>query len=183
MPSPDSKINFALLRDRILSQNGKEYWRSLEEYADTPEFKEFVSREYPHEIEEWDSSLSRRNFVKVMGASLALAGLTGCVIQPTEKIVPYVNSQIGLLPGKSNYFATAMSLGGVAVGLLAKSYDGRPIKVEGNPASGQPRPYRHPRAGFRTRNVRSRSLEGGRKPWQSKDLAGILNGTAGEDRR
>ncbi|KXK00686.1 MAG: 4Fe-4S ferredoxin [Acidobacteria bacterium OLB17] len=96
----------------------------LEEYADTPEFKEFVSREYPHEIEEWDNSLSRRNFVKVMGASLALAGLTGCVIQPSEKIVPYVNSQMGLLPGKSNYFATAMSLGGVAVGLLAKSYDG-----------------------------------------------------------
>jgi MoCo/4Fe-4S cofactor protein with predicted Tat translocation signal len=67
MPSPEQKQNFALVRDRILEQNGKEYWRSLEEYADTPEFAEFISREYPHEIEEWDNSLSRRNFVKVMG--------------------------------------------------------------------------------------------------------------------
>lgn len=162
MPSPDSKINFALLRDRILSQNGKEYWRSLEEYADTPEFKEFVSREYPHEIEEWDNSLSRRNFVKVMGASLALAGLTGCVIQPTEKIVPYVNSQMGLLPGKSNYFATAMSLGGVAVGLLAKSYDGRPIKVEGNPD--------HPGSRGRTDILAQASVLGMFDPDRSKEV-------------
>ena len=105
MPSPESKQNFALLRNRILSQEGKEYWRSIEEYVDAPEFEEFVAREYPHEIEEWDNSLSRRNFVKVMGASLALAGLTGCVIQPPEKIVPYVKSPEGMLPGKPNYFA------------------------------------------------------------------------------
>jgi len=59
MPSPESKQNFALLRDRILSQNGKEYWRSVEEYVDAPEFEEFVSREYPHEIETWDDSLSQ----------------------------------------------------------------------------------------------------------------------------
>jgi molybdopterin-containing oxidoreductase family iron-sulfur binding subunit len=133
MPSPEQKQNFALVRDRILEQNGKEYWRSLEEYADTPEFAEFISREYPHEIEEWDNSLSRRNFVKVMGASLALAGLSGCVIQPPEKIVPYVKPQEGLLPGKANFFATSMSLGGIATGLLVRSYDGRPVKIEGNP--------------------------------------------------
>lgn len=133
MSSPESKQNFALLRDRILSQNGKEYWRSVEEFVDAPEFEEFVAREYPHEIETWDDGLSRRNFVKVMGASLALAGLSGCVIQPSEKIVPYVNPQEGMLPGKARFFATAMSLGGVATGLLAKSYEGRPTKVEGNP--------------------------------------------------
>lgn len=133
MPSPESKQNFALLRDKILSQNGKEYWRSVEEFVDAPEFEEFVAREYPHEVEEWDNSLSRRNFVKVMGASLAFTGLTGCVIQPAEKIVPYVQSPDGMLPGVPNYFATAMSLGGVATGLLAKSFEGRPIKVEGNP--------------------------------------------------
>jgi molybdopterin-containing oxidoreductase family iron-sulfur binding subunit len=75
MPSPASKSSFASLRDKVLSQNGKEYWRSIEEHADTPEFREFIAEEYPHEIEEWDNSLSRRNFVKVMGASLALAGL------------------------------------------------------------------------------------------------------------
>ncbi|MGH7783144.1 MAG: TAT-variant-translocated molybdopterin oxidoreductase, partial [Candidatus Binatia bacterium] len=129
----DSKNNFAALREKILSKSGKQYWRSLEEYSDTPEFREFVTREYPDNAEEWDNSLSRRNFVKVMGASLALAGLSGCVIQPPEKIVPYVKANEDQLPGKALYFATAMSLGGVATGLLAKSFEGRPIKVEGNP--------------------------------------------------
>ncbi len=133
MPSKDSHKNFALLRDKILSQNGKEYWRSVEEFVDAPEFGEFVKQEYPQHAEEWDNSLSRRNFVKIMGASLALAGLSGCVIQPPEKIVPYVTPQEGMLPGKPLFFATAMSLGGVATGLLAKSYEGRPIKIEGNP--------------------------------------------------
>ncbi|MBP6004272.1 MAG: TAT-variant-translocated molybdopterin oxidoreductase [Pyrinomonadaceae bacterium] len=133
MPSPESKNTFASLRDSILAQNGKEYWRSIEEHADTPEFKEFISQEYPHEIEEWDNSLSRRNFVKVMGASLALAGLSGCVIQPPEKIVANVREVEGNLPGKPKFFATAMSLGGVSTGLLAKAYEHRPVKVEGNP--------------------------------------------------
>ena len=133
MPSPDKTRNFASIRDKILSQSGKEFWRSVEEFVDAPEFEELIAREYPHEIEEWDNSLSRRNFVKVMGASLALAGLSGCVIQPPEKIVTYVKHPEGMLPGKANYFATAMSLGGVATGLLAKSFEGRPIKVEGNP--------------------------------------------------
>ena len=122
-----------MLREQLLAQNGKEYWRSIEEHADTPEFREFVSQEYPHEIEEWDNSLSRRNFVKVMGASLALAGLSGCVIQPPEKIVPYVRPVEGMLPGKPLFLATAMSVGGIATGLLAKAFDGRPVKVEGNP--------------------------------------------------
>ncbi|MEJ7624681.1 MAG: TAT-variant-translocated molybdopterin oxidoreductase [Pyrinomonadaceae bacterium] len=126
-------MNFAALRESILAQNGREYWRSIEEHADTPEFRKFIAEEYPHEIEEWDNSLSRRNFVKVMGASLALAGLGGCVIQPPEKIVPYVTPVEGMLPGKANFYATAMSLGGVATGLLAKSYEGRPVKLEGNP--------------------------------------------------
>src|SRR4051794_27172727 len=133
MPSPENTQNFASIRDKILSQSGKEYWRSVEEFVDAPEFGEFVSEEYPHEIEEWDNSLSRRNFVKVMGASLALAGISGCVIQPPEKIVPYIKAPEGMLPGKSNFFATAMTIGGVATGLLAKSYEGRPIKIEGNP--------------------------------------------------
>ena len=133
MSSSETKTTFASLRDKILSQNGKNYWRSIEEHADTPEFKEFISQEYPHEIEEWDNSLSRRNFVKVMGASLALAGLSGCVIQPPEKIVPYVRQPEGSLPGKPMFYATAMSLSGVATGLLAKAFEHRPVKVEGNP--------------------------------------------------
>jgi molybdopterin-containing oxidoreductase family iron-sulfur binding subunit len=133
MASKDSKNSFALMRESILAQNGKDYWRSVEEFVDAPEFEEFVKEEYPQHAEEWDDGLSRRNFVKVMGASLALAGLSGCVIQPPEKIVPYVKTPDGLLPGKPLFFATAMSLGGIATGLIAKSFDGRPIKIEGNP--------------------------------------------------
>ncbi len=133
MSSKDSKTNFASLRDKILAKNGKDYWRSVEEFADAPEFEEFVKHEYPVQAEEWDSSLSRRNFIKVMGASLALAGLSGCVIQPNERIVPYVSQPENIIPGKPLYFATAMTLGGVATGLLAKSNEGRPTKIEGNP--------------------------------------------------
>ena len=120
------------MRDKILSQNGKEYWRSVDEFVDAPEFEEFVKREYPVHSENWDA-VSRRTFVKLMGGTLALAGLSGCVIQPAEKIVPYVRPEEDMLPGKPMFFATAMTLGGMATGLLAKSYDGRPIKLEGNP--------------------------------------------------
>jgi MoCo/4Fe-4S cofactor protein with predicted Tat translocation signal len=137
MSSKDSKTNFALLRDKILQKSGKDYWRSVEEFADAPEFEEFVKHEYPQHAEEWENGLSRRNFIKVMGASLALAGLSGCVIQPAEKIVPYVRQPEEIVPGKPLFFATAMSLRGEATGLLARSYEGRPTKIEGNPEHPQ----------------------------------------------
>jgi molybdopterin-containing oxidoreductase family iron-sulfur binding subunit len=133
MASKDTKTNFALLKNKILQKNGKEYWRSVEEFVDAPEFEEFVKYEYPAHAEEWDSSLSRRNFIKVMGASLALAGLSGCVIQPAEKIIPYVIQPEEVTPGKPLFFATAMTLGGVATGLLGRSSEGKPTKIEGNP--------------------------------------------------
>ena len=136
MTSKDSKSNFALLKNKVLSQNGKNYWRSVEEFVDAPEFAEFVSQEYPQHAEEWSDSFSRRNFIKIMGASLALAGLSGCVIQPAEKIVPYVKAPEEMVPGKPLYFATAMTLGGVATGLLGCSNEGRPTKIEGNPEHG-----------------------------------------------
>jgi molybdopterin-containing oxidoreductase family iron-sulfur binding subunit len=134
MPSKDSHINFALMRDRILSkQGGREYWRSLEEMADSDEFNEFVHREYPSQAEVWDDPAGRRRFLKLMGASLALAGLSACSYQPPEKIVPYVRQPEEEVPGKALYFATAMTLGGVSTGLLARSNEGRPTKLEGNP--------------------------------------------------
>jgi MoCo/4Fe-4S cofactor protein with predicted Tat translocation signal len=135
MPSKDRHINFALMRDRVLANQdgGKHYWRSLEELADTPEFREFVEREYPQQAEEWNDPVGRRTFIKLMGASLALAGLSSCVYQPPEKIVPYVNQPEDLVPGKPLFFATAMPLGGVATPLLVKSNEGRPTKIEGNP--------------------------------------------------
>src|ERR687884_2046211 len=134
MPIKDSHTNFALMRDRILAdQDGKEYWRSLEELADSDEFREFVEREYPQHAEEWDAPFSRRPFLKLMGASLALAGLNACVSQPAEKIVPYVNQPEEIVPGKPLFFATAMPGPGGATPLLVKSNEGRPTKVEGNP--------------------------------------------------
>ncbi len=134
MPGEDRHINFKLMRDRILaSQDGKNYWRSLEELSDSPEFHEFVRREYPQQAEEWDDPIERRTFLKLMGASLALAGLSGCVYQPPEKIVPYVRQPEESIPGKSLFFATAATLGGVATPVLVRSNDGRPTKIEGNP--------------------------------------------------
>ena len=132
--SEDRHINFKLMRDRVLaSQGGKHYWRSLEELADSPEFREFVEREYPQHAEEWNNPLERRTFLKLMGASLALAGLSGCVFQPPEKIVPYVKQPEEGIPGKALFFATASTLGGIATPLLARSNEGRPTKLEGNP--------------------------------------------------
>jgi MoCo/4Fe-4S cofactor protein with predicted Tat translocation signal len=138
----DRHINFKLLRDRVLgagsadvssASSGKTYWRSLEELADSPIFEEFVQREFPQQAEEWNDPVERRTFLKLMGASLALAGLSGCVIQPPEKIVPYVKQPEEETPGKGLYFATAFSLGGLATPLLARSNEGRPTKLEGNP--------------------------------------------------
>jgi MoCo/4Fe-4S cofactor protein with predicted Tat translocation signal len=138
----DRHINFKLLRDRILdagsadvssASSGKKYWRSLEELADSPVFEEFVQREFPQAAEEWNDPVERRTFLKLMGASLALAGLSGCVIQPPEKIVPYVRQPEEGVPGQGLYFATAFSLSGIATPLLARSNEGRPTKLEGNP--------------------------------------------------
>src|SRR5947209_5665464 len=134
MPSTDREKNFRILRDRVLASqdDGRRYWRSLEELADTPEFQEFMLREYPQQAEFWDDAVERRTFLKLMGASLALAGLSGCVYQPPESIVPYVKQPEEEIPGKALFFATAMTLGGVGTGLLVKSNEGRPTKIEGN---------------------------------------------------
>ena len=140
MSDSDRHINFKLMRDHILSlqdaegpRNGKKYWRSLEELADTPQFQEFVAREFPQQAEQWNDPIERRTFIKLMGASLALAGLSGCVFQPPEKIVPNVNQPEEHVPGKSLFYATAAPLFGAAVPVLVRSNEGRPTKIEGNP--------------------------------------------------
>ena len=108
------------------------YWRSLEELTDNKGFQEILHREFPSRASEWLDPLGRRTFLKVMGASLALAGVTACTKQPDEAIVPYVTQPQEIVLGKPLYFATAMTLGGVSTGLLIKSNEGRPTKVEGN---------------------------------------------------
>ncbi|MFQ5500227.1 MAG: TAT-variant-translocated molybdopterin oxidoreductase, partial [Candidatus Zixiibacteriota bacterium] len=109
----------------------REHWRSMEQLADTPEFRRFVENEFPYGIEQMDNSWSRRNFMTLMGASLALAGLSGCR-RPVEKIVPYVKAPEETLPGIGKHYATAMPFGSDAYGLVVETHEGRPTKVEGN---------------------------------------------------
>jgi len=125
-------LDLTAIRTRLGAAGGKQYWRSLEEAADTPEFQEYLHREFPSNASEWLDPVGRRSFLKLMGASLALAGV-GCTVQPDELIVPYVRQPEEEIPGRPLFFATAMSLGGVATGLLAESHEGRPTKLEGNP--------------------------------------------------
>jgi MoCo/4Fe-4S cofactor protein with predicted Tat translocation signal len=121
------------LRAKLQGTRGREYWRSLEAVAETPEFKEFLHREFPQNASEWLDPVGRRGFLKLMGASLALAGVTACTRQPEETIVPYVRQPEELVPGKPLFFATAMPFAGSGVGLLVESHEGRPTKIEGNP--------------------------------------------------
>src|SRR5918999_247713 len=111
----------------------REFWRSLEEHAETEEFRRFVAREYPSQLDALADPLSRRRFLQLMGASLALAGLGGCSRAPAETVVPYVRQPEEIVPGKPLYFATAMTLRGYALGLLVENHMGRPTKIEGNP--------------------------------------------------
>ena len=150
--SDDRHINFKLMRDHILALQdgetarggGKKYWRSLEELADTPQFREFVAREFPQQAEEWHDPIERRTFLKLMGASLALAGLTGCVFQPPEKIVSNVKQPEDYVPWKPLFCATAVPLFGAATPVLVRSNEGRPTKIEGNPDHPNNRPTEYP---------------------------------------
>jgi molybdopterin-containing oxidoreductase family iron-sulfur binding subunit len=111
---------------------GLAYWRSLDQLENTPEFKEFLYREFPQGASEFDNSWSRRSFITLMGASVALAGLAGCR-RPIDKIVPYVTQPEEITPGVPNFYATTLPHGQNALGLLVKSNNGHPTKVEGNP--------------------------------------------------
>jgi len=121
------------LRAKLHGTRGRTYWRSLEDVAGTPEFKEFLHREFPQNASEWLDPVGRRGFLKLMGASMALAGVSACTRQPSEDIVPYVRQPEELIPGKPLFFATAMPFAGSGVGLLVESHEGRPTKIEGNP--------------------------------------------------
>ncbi|MDZ7300800.1 MAG: TAT-variant-translocated molybdopterin oxidoreductase [candidate division KSB1 bacterium] len=126
-------FDLSALRAGLGKQRGQQYWRSLEELANTEEFQQYLQNEFtPHAVEK-ALPLPRRDFLKLMGASLALAGLNACTRQPEEKIFPYVKPPEEIVPGKPLYFATALLQGGYASGVLVESHEGRPTKVEGNP--------------------------------------------------
>jgi molybdopterin-containing oxidoreductase family iron-sulfur binding subunit len=107
------------------------YWRSVNELADTPEFREFVAKEFPGGTELLDGD-SRRHVLKLMAASFGLAGMAACT-RPVEHILPYAKAVEDLIPGAPYFYATVMSFAGQATGLLVETHDGRPTKIEGNP--------------------------------------------------
>src|SRR4051812_44746506 len=89
-PKPAVPLDLETVRQKLASAQGQTYWRSLEELAETESFQELLHREFPDRASEWTNPLTRRRFLMLMAASLALAGITGCGTRPTEKIVPYV---------------------------------------------------------------------------------------------
>ncbi|MDQ7012699.1 MAG: TAT-variant-translocated molybdopterin oxidoreductase [Planctomycetota bacterium] len=124
------------LTANVGTPSGRAYWRSVDDYAQTGEFREFVEREFPGGASELLDT-SRRDFVKLMGASVALAGaatIPGCR-RPDHKIMPYsADVPENVIPGKPLFYATSMPIpGGGAEGLLVETHEGRPTKVEGNP--------------------------------------------------
>src|SRR5262249_30628394 len=125
-------LDLAAIRARLAQAKGKAYWRSLEELAQTPEFKAILSREFPRQAFA-ATNLNRRQFLKLAAASLALAGMPDCAAQPREKIMPYVKQPQAVAPGKPRFFGTALTRGGYASGVLVESHEGRPTKIEGNP--------------------------------------------------
>jgi molybdopterin-containing oxidoreductase family iron-sulfur binding subunit len=141
MSDPQKNTDLAAVRSalcaRLEGARGRDYWRGLDDLAATPEFQDLLEREFPRQAVGWSEDENpvegRRNFLKLMGASLALAGMTACTRQPTEHIMPYVRQPEDLIPGRPLFFATAVTLNGVANGVLVESHEGRPTKVEGNP--------------------------------------------------
>ena len=131
------RLTLAQVRAKLEGQSGKRYWQSLDDLADTPGFREMLEEEFPRQAgaaaNEWVDPVSRRGFLKVMGASLALAGMAGCTKQPDEPIMPYVKQPEDLILGKPMYFASAFPFPTGAIPVLVKSDAFRPIKVDGNP--------------------------------------------------
>jgi len=130
-----SRLDLASIRERLGSSQGQEYWRCLEELADSEQFHKLLIQEFPQQAAGWFDGVSRRDFLRLMGASLALAGLNACgrAAPIDKKIVPYVNQPEEIVPGRPMFFATAFPMGGAGTGVLVESHEGRPTKIEGNP--------------------------------------------------
>ena len=128
-----ASMELEAVRQKLAQATGPKYWRTLEELSNQQAFGELLEREFPRQASEWVDPVSRRSFLKLAGASMALAGLAGCTKQPLEQILPYVRQPEQLIPGKPIFYATAMPFHGHALPLLVETHEFRPTKVEGNP--------------------------------------------------
>ena len=111
------------------------YWRSLAQIEDRPEYRAALENEFLEEgPSEHPEGISRRDMMMLLGASMSLAGLTGCIRRPVEEIVPFATAPEDTLPGIPRYYATTMPFRRSAYGLIVESHEGRPTKIEGNPS-------------------------------------------------
>ncbi len=134
-------------RSALRGQPRPEYWRSLEELADTPEFESCCSASFRSQASEWLDRVDRRGFLKLMGASLALAGLSGCLSRrrrrPTRRSFRTSSSRRRSFPASRCSLRRRCRSAGFGRGVLVESHVGRPTKIEGNPdPSGEPRRHR-----------------------------------------
>ncbi|MBN8689251.1 MAG: TAT-variant-translocated molybdopterin oxidoreductase [Armatimonadetes bacterium] len=129
----EPKVGIAAIREKLAGKKGPEYWRSLEQVAETEEFNQWLEDEFPNRSSLM--SLDRRSLLKFMGASMALAGLTGCrsAFLPNARMVPYVNRPEEMVETDRLSFATTYTLSGISSGVVVESHAGRPTKIEGNP--------------------------------------------------
>jgi MoCo/4Fe-4S cofactor protein with predicted Tat translocation signal len=133
MTHVDHSSEVEAIRAQLRNSRGRQFWSSLDQLADSPAFRELVEREFPRGASEMPDPVTRRTFLKLMGASLALAGISGCTYMPPEQIAPFNEQPLGRVPGIPTFFASAVSLNGYAAGVLVRSDEGRPTKIEGNP--------------------------------------------------
>ena len=145
-----NSIDLVAARAKLAGAGAPRLWQSLEELSGTPQSQEFHDHEFPPSAGKDNDEINRRDVLKLMAASAALAGLSACTKLPTEKIVPYVRPPEEILPGRPLFYATSLFQAGVATGVLVESHMGRPTKIEGNPE--------HPGSlGARTFSARLRS--------------------------
>ncbi len=107
------------------------YWKSLGELARNDEYEKFVEREFPENATELNDKVSRRSFLRVMGASIALAGFAACR-RPVQKIMPYSKQPEDIVEGKPLFYASAMPFQDALEGIVVENSEGRPTKIEGN---------------------------------------------------
>ena len=133
LEKPRKNVDLTALREKLAAGRGPAFWRTLEEAAESEHLKEYVEQEFPGLSGQIPQGVDRRNLLKVMGASLAMAGAAACTKLPQESIVPYVRQPENLIPGLPLFYATAMTTAGYARGVLVESHMNRPTKIEGNP--------------------------------------------------